>query len=129
MTTNLVSQAVDVTMLGLPNNTLASINATTMLVLLLAVQYVLYPALSRHHISFSPVRRWALGIAAEAAAMTYAAGVKRTINTSPPCFCVLRQWVTTTTTGIAGLDRVQVLLQAHVYVLEAAGEVLATPVV
>jgi hypothetical protein len=51
---NLGSQAVDMTMLSLPNNMLASINAANVLVLLPAVQYALYPAQGRHHISFAP---------------------------------------------------------------------------
>jgi hypothetical protein len=61
--------------------------------------------------------------------MTYMAGMKRTINTAPPCFHALRQWVATTMTGMAGPDCVHMLLQAHVDLLEVAGEVLATPVV
>ncbi|KAJ7747785.1 di/tri peptide transporter 2 [Mycena metata] len=121
LTTNLVSQAAAMQTHGLPNDIMSFLNPVSVIILLPLAQEVLYPALRRAKITFSPINRMALGFLLEVFAQAYAAGVQHLVYAAPPCYSAPLQC------GTAGPNDVNVFLQTPIYVLEGLGEVFSSP--
>ncbi|KAJ6597790.1 POT family-domain-containing protein [Mycena vulgaris] len=125
MSTNLVSMAGTMETHGLPNDVISFLNPVSVIILLPLAQQVLYPALRKAKIPFSPIHRMALGFLLEVFAQAYAAGVQHVVYTAGPCFasplkCAASQKGTVP-------NHVNIFLQTPIYVLEGLGEVFSSP--
>ncbi|KAJ6562297.1 putative MFS peptide transporter [Mycena capillaripes] len=122
MSTNLVSQAATMQTHGLPNDVIAFLNPMSVIILLPLVQQVLYPALHKAKITFSPINRMALGFLLEAFAQAYAAGVQHLIYSTGPCFDAPLKCAPN-----PGPNHVNLFVQTPFYFLEGLGEVFSSP--
>jgi POT family proton-dependent oligopeptide transporter len=122
MSTNLVSQAATMETHGMPNDVIAFLNPVSVIVFLPLAQYVLYPALRRAKITFSPINRMALGFLFEAFAQAYAAGLQKLIYSSAPCYSAPLNCAPS-----PGPNHVNVFAQTPIYLLEGLGEVFSSP--
>ncbi|KAF8202074.1 peptide transporter PTR2-A [Mycena galopus ATCC 62051] len=122
MSTNLVSQAATMETHGLPNDVIAFLNPVSVIILLPLAEHVLYPALRKAKITFSPINRMALGFLLESFAQAYASGIQHLIYSTAPCFNAPLKC------GPApGPNHVNVWVQTPIYVLEGLGEVFSSP--
>lgn len=85
-TNNLVSQASQMELTGISNDTIQSLNAIFYIAVNPLVQRFLLPFLSRRRVAFGPIARIAAAFALLALAMAYAAGTQRLIYSRGPCF-------------------------------------------
>ncbi|KAI1335310.1 oligopeptide transporter [Xylariaceae sp. FL0016] len=85
-TTNIISQANQMEISGISNDTIQSLNAIFYILLNPMIQNVLFPFLSQRRISFGPIARMTAAFFFMAAAMAYAAGIQKLIYDSPPCY-------------------------------------------
>lgn len=115
---NLVSQAGQMETHGIPNDMIRTINGISCIVLIPLAQKFLYPELSRRGIHFGPIARMTTGFLIVVLAMAYAAIVQKIIYQKNPCYV--------TQEGCNEGRKVDVFVQAPVYILLAAGEVLAS---
>ncbi|KAJ7234447.1 POT family-domain-containing protein [Mycena rebaudengoi] len=125
MTTNLVSQAATMETHGLPNDVIGFINPLSVIVLLPLAQQILYPALRKAKITFSPINRMALGFLLEVFAMAYASGVQHLVYSAGPCYNAPLKCPESRNGTIP--NNVSVFLQTPIYVLEGLGEVFSSP--
>ncbi len=86
MTNNLISQAADMELHGVPNDLLQSSNAITILVFIPILDYIVYPALRRIGIRLLPITRIFCGFLLASMAMAYAALIQHKIYSAPPCY-------------------------------------------
>src|SRR2546421_6302876 len=86
MQNNLVSQAGQMELHGLPNDTIQALNPIACIILGPIVQKILYPFLNNRKISFRPIARITVGFITVIASMAYAAGVQRLIYNAGPCY-------------------------------------------
>ncbi|GAA5864704.1 hypothetical protein JCM3774_006048 [Rhodotorula dairenensis] len=82
---NLTSQAAVLNTHGLPNDILANLNPFALLILLPSLELVIYPALRRAGIRFTPVKRVFCGFMVGALAMVSATLVQNAIYTQSAC--------------------------------------------
>lgn len=82
---NLTSQAAVLNTHGLPNDILANLNPFALLILLPSLELVIYPALRRAGIRFTPVKRVFCGFMVGALAMVSASLVQNAIYTQSAC--------------------------------------------
>ncbi|KAI5865914.1 oligopeptide transporter [Durotheca rogersii] len=83
---NIISQANQMELSGISNDTVQSMNAILYIIFNPAIQNVLFPYLSRRRILFGPIARMALSFVLMAMAMAYAAGVQHIIYSRGPCY-------------------------------------------
>lgn len=86
MDTTLVAQAGTMETHGLPNDILFSLNPIAVLVFLPLFHNLIYPALAKRKIDFSPLHRTGAGLFCAALAIGYAAGIQHLIYVTGPCF-------------------------------------------
>ncbi|MCJ1250448.1 hypothetical protein MMC30_007676 [Trapelia coarctata] len=86
MSNNLVSQAGQMELHGIPNDTYQAINPIVCIVLGPIIQKLLYPFLQRRKIPFGPIARMTVSFITMAAAMACAAGVQHLIYNAGPCY-------------------------------------------
>lgn len=86
ITNNLVSQAGQMQLGGIPNDTIQALNPIACVLLGPLIQKGLYPMLRRHGIAFGPVSRMTTAFITMSAAMAFAAGVQKLIYTRGPCY-------------------------------------------
>ncbi|KAJ6449747.1 MFS peptide transporter [Mycena sanguinolenta] len=122
MSTNLVSQAATMETHGLPNDIIGFLNPVSVIVLLPLAEHVLYPALQKAKIRFSPINRMALGFLLEAFAQAYAAGIQHLVYSAAPCFNAPLKCAPD-----PGPNHVNIWVQTPIYVLEGLGEVFSSP--
>ena len=125
MSTNLISQAANMSTHGIPNDFLPNINAIVVIVVLPIIQHGVYPVLRRCHIPFTPISRITVGFIIEAASMAYVAGIQKLIYSRPPCYSHPRKCADSDGGKIP--NDVHVLTQLPVYVLEGLGETFTAP--
>ena len=77
---NLTSQAAVLNTHGLPNDILANLNPFALLILLPSLELVIYPALRRAGIRFTPVKRVFCGFMVGALAMVRSALLSRRLQ-------------------------------------------------
>lgn len=83
---NIISQANQMELGGISNDTVQSFNAIAYIVLNPLIQLVLLPFLSRHRISLGPIARMAMAFVLMALTMAYAAALQKIIYSRAPCF-------------------------------------------
>lgn len=125
MSTNLISQAANMTSHGIPNDLLPTINSVAVVIILPIMQHVVNPILRRYHVPFPPISRMTVGFIIEAAAMAYVAGIQKLIYSRPPCYSHPRHC--SASDGGRIPNDVHVLIQIPVYVLEGLGETFSNP--
>ena len=125
MSTNLISQAANMTSHGIPNDLLPTINSVAVVIILPIMQHGVNPLLRRYHVPFPPISRMTVGFIIEAAAMAYVAGIQKLIYSRPPCYSHPRHC--SASDGGKIPNDVHVLTQIPVYVLEGLGETFSNP--
>lgn len=83
---NIISQANQMQLSGISNDTVQSFNAIAYIVLNPLIQNCLFPILSRRHISLGPIARMTIAFILMALSMAYAAGIQKLIYSRAPCF-------------------------------------------
>ncbi|KAF7335165.1 POT family-domain-containing protein [Mycena sanguinolenta] len=122
MPTNLVSQAATMETHGLPNDIIGFLNPVSVIIFLPLAEHVLYPALRRAKVKFSPINRMALGFLLESFAQAYAAGIQHLVYSTAPCFNAPLKCAPD-----PGPNHVNIWMQTPIYVLEGLGEVFSSP--
>lgn len=123
MQNNLISQAGQMETHAIPNDAMPAMNQVACIVLGPIIQYFLYPLLNRHKIDFKPIARITVGFVFIAMSMLYATVVQHAIYSAPPCFKLPGQCKALD--GDVLPNRVNVWIQAPVYILLAVGEIFA----
>ncbi|KAF1997058.1 peptide transporter PTR2-A [Amniculicola lignicola CBS 123094] len=121
MQNNLISQAGEMETRGVPNDLLPAMNQVACIVLGPLVQSVLYPFLRNRNINFKPITRITVGFGFISLAMLYAMIVQQVIYTTGPCY----KHPGDCDEGSSLPNRVNVWIQAPVYVFIATGELFA----
>jgi hypothetical protein len=116
MQNNLVSQAGQMETNGTPNDVLPALNQVGCIVLAPIIQDLLYPFLHRHRIYPAPMTRITVGFAFVTLSMLYATVAQSLIYATPPCYDKPIS---------CGPSQINVWIEAPVYILMAAGEILA----
>lgn len=83
---NLISQAGEMRLGAIPNDTIQALNVIGCVILGPIIQKILYPTLQNHGIAFKPIARMAVSFVAMGMAMAYAAGVQKFIYSKGPCY-------------------------------------------
>ncbi|KAI1415383.1 oligopeptide transporter [Hypoxylon sp. FL1857] len=85
-TNNIISQANQMEISGVSNDTIQSLNPIFYIVLNPLIQNVLFPFLSRHRMSLGPIARMSAAFLFMACGIAYAAGIQKLIYSRAPCF-------------------------------------------
>lgn len=107
---------------GLPNDVIGILNPIFVIILLPFADGLLYPALRRAKITFSPIARMALGLFLESCAQAYASGLQHIVYSAAPCFSAPLKCAPD-----PGPNYVDVFAQTPIYFLEGLGEVFSSP--
>lgn len=83
---NLISQAGQMQLSGIPNDTISALNSIACVLLGPVIQKILYPTLRKFGFAFGPIARMTWAFIIMGAAMALTAGVQKLIYTSGPCF-------------------------------------------
>lgn len=125
---NIISQANQMELDGISNDTVQSLNAIFYIFLNPLIQQGLFGFLSRHRISFGPIARMTAAFIFMAGGMAYAAGVQEIIYSRGPCFSHPKACEA----GIVGRDgttieyrpnEISVWIQIPFHILLATGEI------
>ncbi|KAJ6617114.1 POT family-domain-containing protein [Mycena sp. CBHHK59/15] len=125
MSTNLVSQAATMETHGLPNDVIAFFNPVSVMIFLPLAQQILYPALRKFKIQFSPIHRMALGFLLEVLAMAYASIVQHIVYSAGPCYDAPLKCPASPNGTIP--NHVNLFIQTPIYIVEGMGEVFSSP--
>lgn len=85
MSNNLTSQAAVMKLQGVPNDVLSNLNPLSLIILIPICDHLIYPAVRRAGINFSPIKKITLGFYTGAAAMIWACVVQAYIYRYSPC--------------------------------------------
>jgi POT family proton-dependent oligopeptide transporter len=107
---------------GLPNDLISFLNPVSVIILLPLVERLLYPALRKAKITFSPINRMTLGFLLESFAQAYASGIQHFVYSKAPCFNSPLKCA-----PVPGPNHINVWVQSPIYVLEGLGEVFSSP--
>jgi POT family proton-dependent oligopeptide transporter len=119
---NLVSQAGQMQLGGVPNDTIQALNSVACVILGPVVQKFVYPTVRRAGFNFGPISRMASAFITMSTAMAFAAGVQRIIYSRGPCY--------EQPLHCSGADRgqspndISVWVQTPVYFILALAEIL-----
>jgi POT family proton-dependent oligopeptide transporter len=135
MFNNLVSQAGQMDLHGVPNDMIQAFSGVACVLMGPLIQQ-LYNTLAAHRIAFGPIARIAVAFLFCAAAMAYAAGTQALIYRSAPCYDRPRNCPAATAAAAASPsspgaeasdaapNAISVWVQVPVYFVLAAGEIL-----
>jgi len=123
MQNNLVSQAGQMEVHGIPNDTIPAINQVACIILGPIIQNLLYPYLSKRKIHFRPIARITVGFIAVVIAMGYTAGVQRLIYNASPCYEA--PLACPASDGGHTPNHINVWLQTPIYVIMAISEIFS----
>ncbi|KAH6686236.1 oligopeptide transporter [Plectosphaerella plurivora] len=128
VTNNLISQAGQMRLDGIPNDTMQAWNPVACILLGPVVQHGLFPLLRRLRVPFGPVVRISVACTVMGAAMAYAAILQHIIYSQGPCFdypgaCEAATSSSPDGTTLAGND-LSVWKQLPVWFVLAVGEIL-----
>ena len=121
---NLVSQAATMVTNGLPNDVLGNLDPLALIIFIPICDLIIYPALRRAGINFSPIKRVTFGFFTGSAAMVWAAVVQHYIYKRNPC-----GYQASTCTDADGnplTSDLNVWIQTGSYVLIAFSEIFAS---
>ena len=121
---NLTSQAATMSTHGLPNDVLSNLDPFALIICIPIVDRLLYPALRRAGINFSPVKRIAWGFGLGSAAMIWSAVVQHYIYKTNPCGYHVSSCEDAD--GNAIVSPLNVWIQTGSYVLIAFSEIFAS---
>ncbi|KAI0417869.1 POT family-domain-containing protein [Xylaria grammica] len=83
---NLVSQAGQMRLSGIPNDTIQALNSVACVLLGPIIQKIIFPRLRRMGVRFGPIARMATAFVAMSFSMAFAAIVQKLIYSSGPCY-------------------------------------------
>jgi proton-dependent oligopeptide transporter, POT family len=121
---NLTSQAATMTTHGLPNDVLSNLDPFALIILIPICDSLLYPAMARAGIRFTPIKKITWGFFTGAAAMIWAAVVQHYIYKTSPCG--YEAATCEDSEGNALVSPLNVWIQTGSYVLIAISEILAS---
>jgi POT family proton-dependent oligopeptide transporter len=121
---NLTSQAATMATHGLPNDVLSNLDPFALIILIPVCDLLVYPALRRAGINFSPLKKIALGFFTGAGAMVWAAVVQHYIYKTNPCHYTAGSC--TDADGNALTSNLNVWIQTGSYILIAMSEIFAS---
>jgi POT family proton-dependent oligopeptide transporter len=123
MFSNIVSQAGQMELGGISNDTMVFLNVAAVVILSPVIQSL--QRLLRHYkIAFGPIRRMAVAFIFVAMAMGYAAGLQKLIYSRGPCYSHPLDCPAASELGHRRPNKVNVWLQAPIHILLATGEIL-----
>lgn len=122
MSNNLISQAGQMRLGGIPNDTIQVLNSLACIVLGPIVQKILYPSLRRLGIKFGPIARMTAAFVTMSAAMAFAAGVQKIIYSRGPCYT--RPLACPESEGSSIANDISVWVQTPLYFLLSFAEIL-----
>lgn len=117
ITNNLVSQAGQMKLGGIPNDTIQALNSIACVLLGPIMQRYVYPIVRGRGFAFGPIARITWAFIMMSTAMAYAAGVQKLIYTKGPCYDKPLQCEKSP-------NDVSVWIQSPVYILLGVGEIL-----
>ena len=117
MTNNLVSQAATMKLGGVPNDVVHNLNPFALLILIPICDRLVYPALERASIKFTPVKKITAGFATATLAMIIAAIIQHLIYQQSPCGEYASECETP--------PDISVWVQTPLYVLIASSEIVS----
>ncbi|KAF2794545.1 oligopeptide transporter [Melanomma pulvis-pyrius CBS 109.77] len=126
-TNNIISQAGQMQLQGLSNDTISALNPIACTIVGPVIQSLIIPFLRRHRKPFGPILRMTVAFLFIAAGIAYAAGLQQLIYSRGPCYkypleCSV---VTEEEAGTsAGANNISVWFQTPLYFLLAVGEIL-----
>lgn len=123
MFNNLVSQAGQMDLHGVPNDMIQAFSGVACILLGPGIQY-LYSFLARRRIAFGPIARIAVAFFFCGGAMAYAAGVQKLIYNTPPCYDRPRACPAADDDGRLLPNNISVWVQVPVYFVLAVAEIL-----
>ena len=85
MTNNLVTQAGTMKLNGLPNDLVQNLDPIALLIFIPICDKIIYPALARWNISFTPIKRITWGLSFGCLSMIVAAIIQHFIYVKSPC--------------------------------------------
>ncbi|KIW73101.1 hypothetical protein PV04_01245 [Phialophora macrospora] len=85
MTGNLTSQAAVMELKGVPNDIIQNLNPISIIIFIPLMDFVIYPALRKARINFTPIKRIAFGFALASLAMVSACVIQVYIYRMSPC--------------------------------------------
>lgn len=109
---------------GLPNDILSNLDPLALIILIPICDLVVYPALRRAGINFSPIKKITLGFFTGSAAMVWAAVVQHYVYKTNPCG--YQASTCADADGKAITSPLNVWIQTGAYVLIAISEILAS---
>jgi len=115
---NLVSQAATMTTNGVPNDVLSNLDPFALIIFIPICDILIYPALHRMKINFSPLKKIGFGFFAGSAAMIWAAVLQHYVYKTNPC----GEYAATCETP----SPLNVWIQTGSYVLIAFSEIFAS---
>ncbi|KAI0084620.1 PTR2-domain-containing protein [Irpex rosettiformis] len=121
---NLTSQAATMSTHGLPNDILSNLDPLALIIFIPIVDRIVYPALRRAGIKFTPIKRIAWGFWAGAAAMVWSAVVQHYIYKTNPCGYSASTCVDADNNAL--VSPLNVWIQTGSYVLLAFSEIFAS---
>ncbi|KAI1076550.1 oligopeptide transporter [Whalleya microplaca] len=127
-TNNIISQASQMELSGISNDTVQSFNAIFYIIFNPLIQIWLFPFLSRRRISFGPITRMTVAFILLALSMAYAAGIQKLIYSRMPCFsqplaCEAAIVATDGNTILYRPNEISAWAQIPLYLLLAVGEI------
>ncbi|KAI7763817.1 hypothetical protein LZL87_012715 [Fusarium oxysporum] len=117
ITNNLVSQAGQMKLGGIPNDTIQALNSIACVLLGPVMQRFVYPIVRGRGFTFGPIARITWAFIMMSTAMAYAAGVQKLIYTKGPCYDKPLQCEKSP-------NDLSVWIQSPVYFLLGVGEIL-----
>lgn len=121
MSNNLVSQAGQMRLIGIPNDMIQALNCIACIILGPLIQR-LYPFLAAHKISFGPIARVMTAFLVIGVSMAYAAGVQKLIYTRGPCYNIPLSCAASE--GGRKPNDINVFVQTPIYFILALAEIL-----
>lgn len=123
---NLITQAGQMRLEGVPNDTIKALNPVVCVLLGPVIQQFLYPSLRKVGISFGPIARMTCAFITMSVSMAFAAGIQKLIYTRGPCYehplaCGYHADASDSTTTP---NDISVWVQTPVYFLLAFAEIL-----
>ncbi|KAF4980533.1 hypothetical protein FZEAL_3468 [Fusarium zealandicum] len=85
MTANLTTQASTMVLNGVPNDIIQNLNPISIVIMVPLIDHLLYPALRKMGISFTPIKRMTTGFAISALSMVASAVMQYFIYQKSPC--------------------------------------------
>ncbi|KAI7930429.1 peptide transporter PTR2-A [Pyricularia oryzae] len=121
MSNNMINQAATMRLDGIPNDVVTNLNPFSLLILIPICDKLIYPALAKAGIRFTPIKKIALGFVSAALSMAIAAIIQHFIYVKSPCGYSASECI-----DPPNPPDMSVWIQTPAYVLIALSEVFAS---